>query len=121
MPRLRRWLAAWPKTWAWIWLQLARLHPGQKLDREDVEQAVRGNAYRPAGLAPHPDAVLANGKEPPRREPVGFLRRIIADRMAASAHITAPVTLTTLADASELVRLARCPEKRPPLRDYPKL
>jgi pyruvate dehydrogenase E2 component (dihydrolipoamide acetyltransferase) len=33
------------------------------------------------------------------------VRRIIAERMAASAHTTAPLTLTTEADATELVRL----------------
>jgi pyruvate dehydrogenase E2 component (dihydrolipoamide acetyltransferase) len=32
-------------------------------------------------------------------------RRVIAERMAASAHTTAPVTLTTEVDATELVRL----------------
>ena len=33
------------------------------------------------------------------------MRRIIAERMAQSAHTAAPVTLTTEADATELVRL----------------
>ena len=37
--------------------------------------------------------------------PVTAVRRAIAERMAAGAHTAAPVTLTTEADATELVRL----------------
>ena len=37
--------------------------------------------------------------------PITAVRRAIAERMAASAHTAAPVTLTTEADATELVRL----------------
>ena len=39
--------------------------------------------------------------------PITTVRRTIADRMATSAHTVAPVTLTTEADATELVRLRR--------------
>ena len=39
--------------------------------------------------------------------PITTIRRTIADRMAASAHTVAPVTLTTEADATELVRLRK--------------
>jgi pyruvate dehydrogenase E2 component (dihydrolipoyllysine-residue acetyltransferase) len=48
------------------------------------------------------NATLA--KEPPPT-PVPSLRRVIADRMAASHRSTAPVTLTTTTDATELVNL----------------
>ena len=37
--------------------------------------------------------------------PITAVRRAIAERMTASAHTAAPVTLTTEADATELVRL----------------
>jgi len=39
--------------------------------------------------------------------PINPMRRRIAERMAASAHTTAPVTLTTEADVTELVRLRK--------------
>jgi pyruvate dehydrogenase E2 component (dihydrolipoamide acetyltransferase) len=39
--------------------------------------------------------------------PISTVRRTIADRMATSAHTVAPVTLTTEADATELVRLRK--------------
>ncbi|QLQ08605.1 MAG: 2-oxo acid dehydrogenase subunit E2 [Anaerolineae bacterium] len=39
------------------------------------------------------------------RQPLSSLRRLIAERMADSAHTAAPVTLMTEVDASELVRL----------------
>ena len=39
--------------------------------------------------------------------PITTVRRTIADRMATSAHTVAPVTLTTEADATELVRLRK--------------
>jgi pyruvate dehydrogenase E2 component (dihydrolipoamide acetyltransferase) len=42
---------------------------------------------------------------PGERLPITQLRRVIAQRMAESAHTTAPVTLTTEADATELVAL----------------
>ncbi len=41
----------------------------------------------------------------PAATPLTSLRRITAQRMATSAHTTAPVTLTTEADATELVEL----------------
>lgn len=99
---------------------LARAHPGKRLEREDVEQALR---QATAGVAqvsaiPQPAAQTVAGptqpawpldeihrRLPARREPLGVLRRVVAERMAASAHTNAAVTLTTKADATELVRL----------------
>ncbi len=75
--------------------KLAATMPGKRIERSDVERAAKA-AERPA--AP----VL-----PGTRTPISSVRRIIADRMAASAHTTAPVTLTTEADATELVRLRK--------------
>lgn len=74
--------------------RLAAEHPGKRLTREDVEQA--------AVLTPTPPARVPPGE---RREPLGNVRRVIAERMLASSRQTAPVTLTTEADATELVRL----------------
>jgi pyruvate/2-oxoglutarate dehydrogenase complex dihydrolipoamide acyltransferase (E2) component len=99
---------------------LARAHPGKRLEREDVEQALRqataGIAQAP--VMPQPAAQAMAGptqpawpldeihrRLPARREPLGALRRVVAERMAASARTNAAVTLTTKADATELVRL----------------
>jgi pyruvate dehydrogenase E2 component (dihydrolipoamide acetyltransferase) len=89
---------------------LAHLFPDKaRVEREDVQQAVRQLLERrpPAGLASAPTAGPAGapGKAVRRRAPLGSVRRRIAERMAHSAHTTAPVTLTAEVDATELVRL----------------
>jgi pyruvate dehydrogenase E2 component (dihydrolipoamide acetyltransferase) len=66
---------------------LARSQPGRRIEVADVEAAASPAASAPA-VAP------ASG-----------IRRLIAHRLAQSAHATAPVTLTTEADATELVHL----------------
>ena len=71
--------------------KLAAERPGQRVTRADVEAAAAAMARES-----RPESVGT---------PVGRMRRIIAERMAASAHTTAAVTLTTEADATELVRL----------------
>jgi pyruvate dehydrogenase E2 component (dihydrolipoamide acetyltransferase) len=69
--------------------------PGERVTREDVERyASRQPAAAPSTLP---------GIE--TRTPVSSVRRVIAERMSASAHTTAPVTLTTEVDATELVHL----------------
>ncbi len=87
--------------------RLAAERPGKRLTREDVEQAASAPTPAPARPAPAPQpALLApapSGAD--RREPLSVVRRVIAERMLASARTTAPVTLTTEADATELVRL----------------
>ncbi len=81
--------------------------PGQRIARADVEVAARnGHDARdeydgreePVGVA---EPALAMGL----REPLSHIRRITAQRMAGSAHTTAPVTLTTDADATALVEV----------------
>lgn len=78
-------------------VELAAQKPSGRIHREDVEAAI---AAREA-LATPSQPVLTEGKT----VPVTQIRRVIAQRMAESAHITAPVTLTTEADATELVAL----------------
>lgn len=75
---------------------LAGRHPGKRLERSDIEGAIRQ-----AVLAP----MSAVGVKPATRQPASSLRRLIAERMALSAHTTAAVTLTTEADATDLVRM----------------
>ncbi len=76
--------------------QLAQAFPDKRIEREDVEQAV---ARRSAtGTSEIPSAVVQG-------QPMSGLRRIVAERMAHSAHTSAPVTLHTEVDATELVRI----------------
>ncbi|MBI5877423.1 MAG: 2-oxo acid dehydrogenase subunit E2 [Chloroflexi bacterium] len=69
--------------------RLVAAQPGKRIEVADIEAA--------AAAQPTTDAT----------GPLSGVRRIIAERMGTSAHTTAPVTLTTEADATELVRLRR--------------
>lgn len=69
-----------------------------RIRRADVLAAVAARN----GAAPAPDTQPA---EPERSVPVSPARRTIAARMVESRRTTAPVTLTTTADASNLVSL----------------
>jgi pyruvate dehydrogenase E2 component (dihydrolipoamide acetyltransferase) len=91
---------------------LAAQMPGRWIEREDVEAAARGRAVAPAAPPSVPAQPVPPTPEPRAPSelpgvmlPITTVRRTIADRMAASAQTTAPVTLTTEADATELVRL----------------
>jgi pyruvate dehydrogenase E2 component (dihydrolipoamide acetyltransferase) len=77
---------------------------GKKITRADVEKLTTTQPQPPAA---GPASVLETGTAQivGERLPITQLRRIIAQRMAESAHTTAPVTLTTEADATELVAL----------------
>ena len=68
--------------------------PGGRIQREDVEAAITARSQ------PAPVAEAATQLVPHSR-----IRQITAQRMAESARSTAPVTLTTEADATELVAL----------------
>ena len=76
---------------------LAARMPGRKIMREDVEAAIEAG-----GVAARPDAPAATAG---RAIPVTQTRRIIARRMLESGSATAPLTLNTEADATELVIL----------------
>jgi pyruvate dehydrogenase E2 component (dihydrolipoamide acetyltransferase) len=78
--------------------QIAARAPGRRIERADVEQAAQSARPAPTPASAPPPA-LEQGT------PMSGIRRITAARMAESAHTTAPVTLTTEADATELVRL----------------
>ncbi len=87
--------------------ELAASMPGKRIERADVERAAQG-VEKPVGTG-----------APGTRTPISRVRRIIAERMAASAHTTAPVTLTTEADATELVRLRKQLKSDPAARIVP--
>jgi pyruvate dehydrogenase E2 component (dihydrolipoamide acetyltransferase) len=79
--------------------ELAAQVPGKRIERTDVEAAA-ASATTPTPVTqpvPATDQVI----------PLSHVRRIIATRMTTSVRTTAPVTLTTEADATELVRLRR--------------
>jgi pyruvate dehydrogenase E2 component (dihydrolipoamide acetyltransferase) len=94
---------------------LAARMPGKRIERSDIEaEAERLKVERlqvstptapaiPVALAMQSASSLPAGN----LIPITTVRRAIADRMAASAHTVASVTLTTEADATELVRLRR--------------
>lgn len=89
-------------------VELARQHPGKRLEREDVEETLRRAMQGPAAVevtAPTLPAVPVSGTLPAQRSPITSLRRRIAERMAQSARSNATVTLTTEADATELARI----------------
>ena len=65
-----------------------------RIEERDVRLAAEGT--HPAEVSP-----AAGGRPVPHSR----MRRLIAEHMAASAHSTAAVTLTTEADATELVKL----------------
>ena len=85
--------------------QLVARSPGKRIRRADVEAAAR----QAASVSPPPATLAIPAQAAPM--PVGAVvpmtqvRRTIAERMAASAYTTAAVTLTTEANATELVRL----------------
>jgi pyruvate dehydrogenase E2 component (dihydrolipoamide acetyltransferase) len=80
---------------------LAAQMPGQRIRRADVEQ----EAERAQSARVSPPVADSTAMPAGAILPVTTVRRIIADRMAASAHTVAAVTLTTEADATELVQL----------------
>lgn len=75
--------------------------PGGRIVEKDVRAAIE------AGIEESLLEPLAAEAGPSLFEsvPLAGVRRIIAERMSASAHTTAPVTLTTEVDATNLVQL----------------
>jgi pyruvate dehydrogenase E2 component (dihydrolipoamide acetyltransferase) len=102
---------------------LAGTGPGGRITRADIEaasartasegvpalQSVGSLLHPRSGRPPRPakavrPACLA-GPQPIGSVPMTGVRRIIAERMSASAHTTARVTLTTDADATEFAQV----------------
>jgi len=81
--------------------------PGQRIARADVEVAAR-NGHDGRDEYDGREQLAGTAEPAPTtglREPLSHIRRITAQRMAGSAHTTAPVTLTTDADATALVEV----------------
>jgi pyruvate dehydrogenase E2 component (dihydrolipoamide acetyltransferase) len=89
--------------------------PGGKITREDVERAVKDEGRRmkdeergekrERAPAIEPAWVGGPASEVVERVPLKGVRAIIAERMAASVHTSARVTLFMEADATELVHM----------------
>lgn len=73
------------------------------ITKSDVEKALEGKPPAAARPPAPPTAVPLTEAEIAERVPLSGVRAVIFERMAASAHTTARVTLTTEADATELV------------------
>ena len=87
---------------------LAARLPGKRIERADVEAEAKTEAEVKVETGSSSTLTLTSTSTSPGAVlPITTVRRTIADRMAASAHTVAPVTLTTEADATELVRLRR--------------
>jgi pyruvate dehydrogenase E2 component (dihydrolipoamide acetyltransferase) len=71
--------------------ELAAQLPDKRITRADIEAAAK----------PAPRETAPVGQA----QPLSRMRRVISERMSQSAHTTAPVTLTTEVDATELVAL----------------
>jgi pyruvate dehydrogenase E2 component (dihydrolipoamide acetyltransferase) len=96
---------------------LAQIYPGKKLERDDVEKVLRQATTEKASVTSTQPTIVPGGtsiawpldeihKElPAHREGLSGLRRAVAERMSSSTHINAQVTLTTKADATELVKI----------------
>lgn len=81
---------------------IAGTGPGGRITKEDVEQAVTPPVVQAVESAPvRPGAPAPAAVE----TPLSGIRAVIARRMYGSHQTTAPVTLTTEADATDLVAL----------------
>lgn len=83
--------------------QLAEQKPGHKILRADVEAAIAAAAEAPVPTAPLQPIAASPSPIEGELVPLTQMRSVIARRMAEGAQTTAPVTLTSEADATELV------------------
>ena len=79
--------------------EVAAQKPGQRIQRQDVEAAIAARDAQPS--VPSAANISTDGET----IPITRIRSLIAQRMTESLQTTAPVTLTTEADATELVAL----------------
>ncbi len=92
--------------------QLAASMPGKRIERAHVEAAAapspaaQDTADRTLSPSPTPRPE-AGARVGDIRAPMTSIRRTIAARMSASVHTAAPVTLTTEADATEMVGIRK--------------
>lgn len=93
-----------------------------RIEREDVEEAIRRIIReRKTALSNIPSPLQTASAKPvaPRREAMGTVRKLIAERMMLSEQTYAPVTLTTEVDATELVNLRETLKNDPGIKVVP--
>lgn len=89
------------------WTKLKGSGISGRIVEKDVRAAYEAGQAKPKPVVPQtltPSQPIVSSA-PIQRMAVPSVRRITAERMSASAHTTAPVTLTTEVDATELVAL----------------
>jgi pyruvate dehydrogenase E2 component (dihydrolipoamide acetyltransferase) len=79
----------------------------KRIERGDVERFAAAQQMPSVPTTHAPAQPIAAPAAPARREKISRMRRVIADRMSETARTVVPVTLTTQADATELVRLRK--------------
>jgi pyruvate dehydrogenase E2 component (dihydrolipoamide acetyltransferase) len=79
----------------------------KRIERGDVEQFAAALPLTSTPISPALAQPIAQTEPPARRVKMSRVRRAIADRMSETTRTVAPVTLTTQADATELVRLRK--------------
>jgi pyruvate dehydrogenase E2 component (dihydrolipoamide acetyltransferase) len=86
--------------------QVVGTGPGGRITREDVERVIKAAQAVPAAPVPAPVAAPPLSEaEVLERVPLKGVRGVIAQRMAASVHTTARVTLVTEVDATHFVEM----------------
>ncbi|MGO9310735.1 MAG: dihydrolipoamide acetyltransferase family protein [Spirochaetia bacterium] len=78
---------------------------GRIVERDVRHAAAAGSGARVPGVGVRAPVPVAGTLAPGEALSISAVRRLTAERMTAGAHSTAPVTLTTEADATDLVRL----------------
>lgn len=87
--------------------RLAAHKPGKRIERIDVISAIRAAIQTGTPMLELPKVKVEQKPLTRSVQSISPVRRLTADRLAASAHSAAAVTLTSEADATELVRLRR--------------
>jgi len=102
------------------WTKLTGSGSSGRIRRADVLAAVQARAGMNQAHTPPPGQAAAAGAARSRAMPASRARRAIAAKMMDSRRTTAPVTLTTRADATNLVALRRqFKSAEPQARDLP--
>jgi pyruvate dehydrogenase E2 component (dihydrolipoamide acetyltransferase) len=89
------------------WTTLKGSGSSRRIRRADVLAAVESKASQQPAHLPPPRQTVASASTPGQVAPATRQRRAIAAKMMESRRTTAPVTLTTTADATNLVALRR--------------
>lgn len=82
--------------------ELAQQYPNKRIERADIEQTIGEIIQKSRN---YPVLAKADSTLQVKRQKMRSIRSKIAEKMAHSAHTTAPVTLMLEADCTEIVRI----------------